>query len=137
VTWLALALLTAACWAGWSFLGKIGLKTAAPIQGTILFGIATVLVGALSVALGQRTASWSASGLWVTAVSAILGGIGLVTFYLALDRGKASQVAPVIGVYPAIVALLSAAFLSERLSAVQVLGVALAIAGVVLVGAGG
>jgi bacterial/archaeal transporter family protein len=137
MTWLPLALLTAVLWAGWSFLGKIGLKSATPIQGTIMFGLASVVVGALSVALGLRATSWSPASIWVTALSATLGGVGLVTFYLALDRGKASLVAPVIGVYPAVVALLSVAFLSDRLSALQAVGVALAVAGVVLVGAGG
>jgi uncharacterized membrane protein len=67
----------------------------------------------------------------------MLGGAGLVTFYLALDRGKASLVAPVIGVYPAMVALLSVAFLSERMTAIQAIGVCLAVTGVVLVGSGG
>ena len=43
---------------------------------------------------------------------------------------------PMIGLYPAIVALLSVAFLGERLSAVQYVGVLLAVTGVVLLGAG-
>jgi bacterial/archaeal transporter family protein len=137
MSWLALALLTAALWTCWSFLGKVGLKTAAPIQATILFGVATVAIGAVSLVLGQRAESWSPGALWVAAASATLGALGMVTFYLALDRGKASLVAPVIGVYPALVALLSVVFLSERLSVVQVIGVGLAIAGVILVGSGG
>lgn len=137
MTWLALALLTAALWTGWSFLGKVGLKSTAPIQATILFGLASVLIGVVTLALGQRAESWSPAALWVTAVSATLGGLGLVTFYLALERGKASLVAPVIGIYPALVALLSVVFLSERLSVVQAVGVGLAIIGVILVGSGG
>jgi transporter family protein len=73
----------------------------------------------------------------VAAISGGCGALGMATFYLALDSGKASSVVPVIGVYPAFVALLAVAFLSESLSAVQALGVALAVTGVVLVGAGG
>jgi drug/metabolite transporter (DMT)-like permease len=41
-----------------------------------------------------------------------------------------------IGIYPAIVALLSVAFLGERLSALQYFGVLLAVTGVMLIGAG-
>ena len=44
---------------------------------------------------------------------------GLVTFDLARDRGQASLVAPVIGLYRALAALLSVVFLSERLTPVQ------------------
>jgi uncharacterized membrane protein len=46
-------------------------------------------------------------------------------------------VVPVIGAYPACVAVLAAAFLSERLTTMQAVGVALAVLGVVLVGTGG
>ena len=137
MSWLALALTTVVLWTGWSFLGKVALETAAPLQATILFGVASAAIGAASLALGgERGLSWSFGTLWLAAVSGTLGGLGLVTFYLALERGKASHVAPVIGIYPAVVALLSVAFLSERLSAVQAVGVGLAVLGVVLVGAG-
>ena len=135
--WLVLALATVVLWTGWSFLGKLALESAGPMQATLLFGVASLLAAAGSLALGGRELSWSFSALWLTAVSAALGGIGLVTFYLALDRGKASLVAPVVGMYPAIVALLSVLLLSERLSTVQAVGIGLAVLGVVLVGAGG
>ena len=67
---------------------------------------------------------------------AICGGTGLVTFYIALQRGNASAVVPMIGIYPAIVALLSVAFLGERLSLIQYAGIVLAVTGVMLIGAG-
>jgi transporter family protein len=137
MSWLALALITAALWAGWSFLGKVALDSAAPVQAVLLFGIASVVVAVVSLIAAPRTLSWSPGALWLAALSATLGGAGLVTFYLALERGKASLVAPVVGVYPAIVALLAVAFLSERVSAIQAVGVALAVVGIVLVGAGG
>ena len=92
--------------------------------------------GAAAIALGQRTTSWSFGALWLAALSALCGSIGLITFYLALQQGKASVVVPMIGLYPAIVALLSVAFLGERLSPVQYAGVLLAVTGVVLLGAG-
>ncbi len=137
MSWLAYALVTVALWTGWSFLGKLALDRATPVQATIVFGIASVAAGVIALLAGQRAASWGPGALWLTAVSAACGGAGLVTFYLALDRGQASLVAPVIGMYPVVVAVLSVAFLSERLSAVQVAGVLLVVTGVVLVGAGG
>ena len=135
--WLAFAGATVVLWTGWSFLGVIALRDVSAAQVTLMFGIASVIVGAVGLAVAERSASWSGSGLWVAALSGIAGSVGMATFYLALDKGKASHVLPVIGVYPAIVALLSVAFLSESLTALQALGVALAVAGVVLVGTGG
>jgi transporter family protein len=96
-----------------------------------------VVVGLASLALGDRGGSWSSSGLTVAAVSGICGALGMATFYLALDHGKASSVVPVIGVYPAFVAVLAVVFLSESLSLAQAAGVALAVIGVILVGTAG
>ena len=135
--WLFYSLTTVALFALWSVLGKVALRTATPVQTTILYGVAATLVALVAIGFGQRTASWSAAALWVGVLSAVCGALGLLTFYLALDRGSASLAVPVIGFYPAVVAVLSVAFLGERLSALQVVGVALAVAGVALIGAAG
>ncbi len=137
MTWLAYALATVGLWTAWSFLGVIALRSAVPAQATLLYGIATVVVGLASLALSARDAAWSPSALGLAAVSAACGAAGMMTFYLALDSGKAANVVPVIGAYPALVALLSVGFLSERLTAVQAAGVALAVLGVILIGTGG
>jgi transporter family protein len=137
MSWLGYALVTVALWTGWGFLGKLALDRATPVQATIVYGIAAVAAGLIALLAGQRAASWGPGALWLTALSAACGGAGLVTFYLALDRGQASLVVPMIGIYPALVAILSVALLSDRLSALQVAGVLLAVTGVVLVGAGG
>ena len=137
MSWLAYALATVVLWTLWSFLGVIALRDVSAGQATLVFGIAVVIVGVASLALGDRGGTWSPSGLTVAALSGGCGALGMATFYLALDHGKASSVVPVIGVYPAFVALLAVAFLSETLSAVQAVGVALAVLGVVLVGTGG
>jgi len=135
--WLFYSLTTVVLFALWSLLGKVALRTATPVQTTILYGVAAALVALAAIGLGQRTAAWTAGTLWVGALSAVCGALGLLTFYLALDRGNASLAVPVIGFYPAVVAVLSVAFLGEKLSALQVVGVALAVAGVALIGAAG
>jgi transporter family protein len=136
MTWLVYALITVAGWTFWSFFGKLALKTTTPYQAGLVYGIAVVGACAALVFFGQRSTSWSPSGLWIAALSGGCGAVGLVAFYLSLERGKASLVTAVVGVYPAIVALLSVLFLSERLTVSQVAGVVLALVGVTLVGAG-
>ena len=135
--WLTYALATVVLWTAWSFLGVIALKDVSPAYATLAFGVAVVIVGVASLLIGGRGGSWSPSGLTVAAISGACGALGMATFYLALDHGKASSVVPVIGVYPAFVAVLAVAFLSESLTGVQALGVALAVGGVILVGTGG
>ena len=134
--WLGYTLITVACWAGWSFLGKLALDHTTSVQASLVFGVVSALVALVGIGLGLKTTSWSAGALWIAVVGAICGGTGLITFYLALERGNASAVVPMIGIYPAIVALLSVAFLGERLSALQYFGVLLAVTGVMLIGAG-
>ena len=135
--WLFYSLTTVVLFALWSVLGKVALRTATPVQTTILYGVAAALVAVVAIGLGQRTAGWSVGVLWVGVLSALCGALGLLTFYLALDRGSASLAVPVIGFYPAVVAVLSVAFLGERLSVLQIVGVALAVSGVALIGAAG
>ena len=137
MSWLAYALATVVLWTAWSFLGVIALRDVSAAHATLVFGVAVVIVGLGSLLLGDRGGSWSPSALTVAAISGGCGALGMATFYLALDHGKASSVVPVIGIYPAFVALLAVAFLSESLSAAQAAGVALAVVGVVLVGTGG
>ncbi|HVL96242.1 MAG TPA: EamA family transporter [Solirubrobacteraceae bacterium] len=137
MNWLAYALATVVLWTAWSFLGVIALKEVSAAHATLVFGVAVVVVGVASLALGNRGGPWSPSGLGVAAISGGCGALGMATFYLALSHGKASSVVPVIGVYPAFVALLAVALLSESLSAAQTVGVFLAVIGVVLVGTGG
>ena len=137
MSWLGYALATVVLWTAWSFLGVIALRNVSPALATLVFGIAVTVVGTASLLFGGRATSWPPSGLTVAALSGACGALGMATFYLALDHGKASSVVPVIGVYPALVALLAVAFLSDRLSPVQALGVVLAVTGVILVGTGG
>ena len=136
VGWFGYTLITVALWAGWSFIGKIALDHTTSVQATIVFGVVTAVVGVIAVLLGQRTTSWSPGSLWIAVLSAASGGAGLITYYLALQQGKASVVVPVVGLYPAIVALLSVAFLGEKLSVVQYVGVLFVATGAVLLGAG-
>ena len=136
MTWLGYTLITVALWTGWSFLGKLALDHVTSVQATIIFGVITAIVGVVAVMTGQRTSSWSPGAIWIAVISALCGGTGLITYYFALQQGKASVVVPIVGLYPAIVALLSVGFLGERLSLAQYIGVLLVATGGVLLGAG-
>jgi len=137
MSWLVYSLSTVVLFALWSLLGKIALRTATPVQTTLLYGLAGIGVALAAIALGQRTAGWSVGALWVGALSALCGGLGLMTFYLALERGNASLAVPIVGFYPALVAVLAVTFLDERLNALQIGGVVLAAGGIALLSAAG
>lgn len=135
--WLAYGLTSVLFWGVWAFLGKVALRHLNWIQVGLLYGAGIVaILGVLLFALRSRPPVWSWSGLSIGAAAGLLGTAGLVMFYLALERGKASVVVPLIGVYPIVTAILSVLFLGERLSGTQVAGVGLAVLAVLLISLG-
>jgi len=58
--------------------------------------------------------------------------IGLIAYYLAIDRGPVSVVTPIIGLNAVITALLGIFVLREKVSVMRVLGLILAVAAIVL-----
>ncbi len=134
--WLFYTLCTVLMWAAWATLGKVALRGASWAQLSLLFGLAIVAIAVGLLAAGAHRGTWSLASLPLAAITGTFGAAGVFTFYLALDRADASRVAPIVGIYPAVVALASVSFLGEKLSRTQTLGVALALVGVALVGRG-
>lgn len=92
-------------------------------------GFAIVLVAALAM----REALPSAVGLAWAGAAGVCGIVGLVAFYRALSIGRMGIVAPVAGVLGAAIPVLSGALSQGLPSALQGLGIAIAIVSVVLV----
>ncbi len=66
-------------------------------------------------------------------IASFLGFIAYLSFYKALRAGKVSVVMPIVACWAAITAILSVIFLNEHITKLQLLGIALAISGAVLV----
>ena len=104
----------------WTFLG-------------VRFGIVALLFAAWMV---LTRANWPSATDW-----AIQGGIGLLVHvsylggvFVSVDLGlEAGTSAIIVGLQPVIIALMAASLLGERLRAIQWLGMALGLGGVVLV----
>src|SRR5438552_756666 len=133
--WIAYTLVSVAFWGGWAFFGKLSLRHASWAQVSIVYAAITVLLFGALLAGPFRRGFAGASG-WALAGSGVCGAAGLATFYLALERGKASAVVPLVSVYPLITTALAVAFLDESVTALQGAGIGLAVAGVVLIGIG-
>ncbi|MCK9247539.1 MAG: EamA family transporter [Solirubrobacteraceae bacterium] len=134
MSWLAYAAVAIVGFASWGVVSKVALDHTGWPQASLLVGLVTVAVSVVALALSD--ASWSTKGATVGAAAGLAAALGFVFFYLALDAGPASQVVPVVGVYPVLAAVLAVVFLSEGMSPVQVAGAGLAVTGVLLVGLG-
>ena len=133
--WIVYSLLAVVGLAVWGMLSRLALEHATWAQAVFLFGVATVVAlgGALVV---LRDQPWQGRGIWLSSLTGAVGVLGFVFYYLALERGKASAVVPVIGIYPTLTAVLAVMFLSESVTPLQVGGIVLALVGATLVGIG-
>ena len=68
----------------------------------------------------------------LTLITAFIGVVSLLAFYKGMQVGYVSIVSPISSAYAAITVILSLIFLSEKLTALQTIGVSLTISGAIL-----
>ena len=122
-----LALLSSLLWGTADFLGGTATKRLA--AGVVVFGsqlVALVVLVPFVLVLGERP-----DALWPGVAAGLAGVVGLAAFYAALAIGTMGVVAPIAAtgaVVPVVVGLLR----DESPSRLQVVGIVVALAGVVL-----
>jgi transporter family protein len=123
-------------WGLWGFFGKLALQNG--MAPTTMF-LAEVLTSAVCTvplvvvllrnhSLSPWPPSWNVFGVLSGAGLAL----GLLCYYVALEKTQASLLVPLTAVYPVVSVLLSYAVLHERLSLLQWVGVVLVIGGAML-----
>ncbi len=137
----------AASWQFWAFLSaifaaltalfaKVGVENVDPDLATFIrtLVIAAVLAAILA-ATGQFQSPSGISGrsYLFLLLSGLATGASWLCYFRALKIGDAARVAPVDKLSVVLVAVFGVAFLGERLSAVNWLGVVLCTAGIILV----
>jgi uncharacterized membrane protein len=126
--WFWLALLSILCWGVWGLLVKIGSGGMRPQALQVLF-----VAGMIPPVL----AAWRQTGFAIQkdprgAVYGILNGVlasfGMLAFYAAMARGKASVVGPLTALFPLFTVAGAVLFLKEKLNWIQGCGLLLALA---------
>jgi len=134
--WLFWAVLSAIFAALTAIFAKIGV---ADIDSNFATFIRTIVVIAAMAAILSVTGGWqSPSGISTrTYVFLLLSGLGTgaswLCYFHALKLGEAARVAPIDKLSVVMVAIFGVAFLGERLSATNWIGVGLIAAGAILV----
>jgi transporter family protein len=130
--WLWYAILCTFWWGLWGFLSKIGSGAANPLQLQVLFTL-----GMLPVALGMFIQMrWKLDrkpgGATYGILSGVATGLGTLGYYAALREQNASVVTPLTGLFPVLTIALAFIVLRERLNKVQLGGMILALASIVI-----
>jgi transporter family protein len=131
--WVFWALLSAVFAALTTVFARIGVAGIDADLATLLRTVLILLLLAVLVAVRRKwlnPALLPSRTLLFLALSALATGISWVCYFRALQLGRASQVAPVDRLSLVLVALFAVAFLGERPTAQDWLGIGLVTAGV-------
>ena len=132
---MALLLLTMVIWGGTYVITKTGVEEIPPMLFALLrFGVASIVLVSLALLRGG-VARLPRPTPWRTLLLMGLTGVGLyyTGFNLAMTYTTASQGALVQSSIPAITAVMAMVWLRERLSPQRLIGITLAVAGVLLI----
>lgn len=135
-SWQFWALLSAAFAALTAIFAKVGIENINSDFATLIRTCVILLVlGGMVAATGQfQPLDGIASKTWLfLALSGLATGASWIAYFRALKIGQAAQVAPVDKLSVVLVAIFGVIFLGEKLSLPNWLGVALIMAGAVLV----
>ena len=131
--WLWLAMLSLILQGIGAFIAKLVVTPAGP-SGLLLMGAGVQVTVGLVLAPPRN---WSAADLKgrpaaFTIIAYAIAGIATIGYLLALSNGPAAIVVPLVATSPAVAGLLGIAFLKEKTNRRQLAGIALALAGAVL-----
>lgn len=121
-------------WGMWAVLVKISSTKLGHWPSVLIytmFSLGTVAI--LFFSLGQSLKNVNSSGFLIAGLAGILGGLALVLFQKAVSCGPVSTSTALTALYPVIAIVFGVLFLKENLSALNVIGVFLAIAAGVLI----
>jgi len=132
--WLPYSILTVLFWGAWGAVSKVAMQLMSPMTNQVIFTLG--LIPLVLVVLRSKQAFTGRDRLrggGYAFVTGILGGVGNITLFEALSHGgKASTVVPITGLYPLFTVVAALPLLGERLNTVQVVGIALAVAAILL-----
>jgi transporter family protein len=103
-----------------------------PWQDLILWtGLGYILLVVVLLVIGQTSVEF-VSGSWWALLSAGLVISCLIFLFSALNSGQAGKVVPVSAAYPAVTVVAASIFLSEQITVLRAVGVAVVVSGVIV-----
>ena len=126
-TWYLYSVLTVVTWGLWGLLSKLASNYAKPKQALIFQTAGVLAFGLLVLMIEKFKIEWSVPGFSWAALGGFLAFVGFLTFFAALEQGKASTVVTLSALYPLVTIVLSITLLHEKLTARQGVGIVLAL----------
>ena len=122
-------------WGLWGFFGKYALKFINPVSLILFETIGAIIAQLVILAFlfySKYKFDGNTTGITFAMLTAIFGVIGTILFFFTLSKTKASVLVPLTALYPIVTVLLSFILLKEKVTLLQGIGIALAVAAGVL-----
>ncbi|RLI34314.1 hypothetical protein DRO53_03885 [Candidatus Bathyarchaeota archaeon] len=132
-SWLILSLAVVVMWGAWAFLVKLASQHLSWQEIFILSNLVFFLFTLGLLLYVKPSFAGASQAVFYVLLAGTIGSLGTISFYTALSLGKASIIVPLTALYPVVTVILSVLFLHETLTVKQALGVALAIAAILLI----
>ncbi len=132
MNWLLGSLIALICWGIWGVFIKHASKYSSWQQIYIVSSLATVAASLLIFLITRPNISLSSPGFSFSLLAGLTSVIAIVSFYAAIEGGKASIVVPLTALYPIVTVLFSFLVLSERISPIKSVGVILSLVAIFL-----
>ncbi len=130
-SWFLYSISALFLWGLWSFFPKLASKYLNP-KSILFFEISGAASFSIYILLNSGL-SFHIKGFIFSFLTGIFGACGALFFLKALSEGPVSLVTIITSLYPVITVILAYIFLGESLSLRQILGIILAISGIILV----
>jgi drug/metabolite transporter (DMT)-like permease len=132
-SWLLWTLATVLAWGIWAILFKLIEKDLSAAQSHALSTIGLLPIIVALYLLGDRSATGNVRlGICVALGSGLISSLGNICYYKLLNHAKAATVIPLTALYPLVTVVLALLLLDERLSRIQVLGIAASLCAIYL-----
>jgi transporter family protein len=132
--WLLMVFVALILWGITGVTQKLSTNHISAEYSFVWFAMAFVPIAILVMLAEGGAALLKSPGIIVFAsVGGVLNGLGALTSFMALERdGKASVVIPLVALYPLVTVVIAYLFLGETVTAMQWIGVSMAVAAGVL-----
>jgi bacterial/archaeal transporter family protein len=133
--WFVYTLFTIFVWGLWGFFSKLAVDAAKPRYVLLFQAVGMFVFSLVALSLMKFSVPWSPRGFTYGVLAGLTAFAGYFTFFMALERGKASVIVPLAAMGPVFAAVLSIVFLHERPTLQQSIGIVLAVLACIVIAA--
>lgn len=130
-----LALLVAFMWGINPIMEKLSLAKATPLTVlTLRFIMTSIVLTFISFYTGQfqEFNKLDSKTYFLIIIPAILAGLGLYIYFIALSKGESSKVVPIVATFPLFTAIYAFLILKENITIPKLIGICLIVCGLII-----